>query len=428
MLTIKAHALLSKPHRFLQVISLIASIMIIIGGCRRKQTLLVTPQMDADQCFWVRVLLLKNVAACKLTINSPFVILEDEKSNPLSQPLQNQYLPCKTIVKISDGKLTLAGKPFRGGQVVICPGPPHIFDINADTYRGRLKLIVSPDGNRFDVINLVPLEPYLAGVVGAEMHHYWEPEALKAQAIAARTYCLYIKRRFGGSRTWDVRKTQASQVYQGLSAESEQIWTAVNKTTGQVLVCKYNNGTEDIFPAYYSSTCGGHTENSDNVFGSDTFPALPGVPCPYCKYVAKPANFFWKMVQFDKNRVSEKLLARYPNLKKLGEITGLAVANQTDYENFSRLTSIKLTGSTGKEDFLRAEDLRLIIDPTGKKIKSTCCRILDMGDKWAFFSGRGFGHGVGMCQSGAQAMAKEGKNAKHILSYYYPNSRIEELY
>lgn len=403
-------------------------IFILLAGCRQKDTVFVTPQMDAPARFWVRVLLLNNVRACKLKINSPFIILEDEQTNPVTQTLQKQYSPGSIIAKISDGKFTIGGKILPGNQAVICPDAPHIFNLDADDYRGKLKLSVNPDGKSFDAVNLVPLEPYLAGVVGAEMHSYWEPQALKAQAIAARTYCLFIKKRFGGNRAWDVKKTQASQVYRGLSAESKQIWDAVNKTKGQVLVCKHNDGTEDIFPAYYSSACGGHTENSKNVFGGDTLPTLLGIPCRYCKYTAKPDNFFWRMVQFDKNQVSEKLLSRYPALEKLGKITNLIAAKKTDYEDFSRLTMVKLVGSTGKEDFLRAEDLRLTIDPTGLKIKSTSCEIFDMGDKWAFLSGRGFGHSVGMCQSGAQAMAREGKDAGQILIFYYPQSSIRKLY
>ena len=78
--------------------------------------------------------------------------------------------------------------------------------------------------------------------------------------------------------------------------------------------------------------------------------------------------------------------------------------------------------------FLRAEDLRLSLDPGGRKIKSTTCKIISMGDDFAFVSGRGFGHGVGMCQNGAQGLARKGKNSREILFYYYPNSEIVPVY
>jgi stage II sporulation protein D len=104
------------------------------------------------------------------------------------------------------------------------------------------------------------------------------------------------------------------------------------------------------------------------------------------------------------------------------------VARESNYGKFSRLTLVKLVGPTGRSDFLRAEDLRLTIDPSGRKLRSTICRVTNTGDKWTFLSGRGYGHGVGMCQCGAQAMAREGKPAEQILLYYYPYSKIVNVY
>jgi stage II sporulation protein D len=194
-----------------------------------------------------------------------------------------------------------------------------------------------------------------------------------------------------------------------------------------VLVCKQTEDTEEIFPTYYSSICGGYTENSINVFG-DSFEPLTGVPCPYCRKVAKQNLFFWPVIEFDNAYVVGRLLKRYPNLKHLGGITNIEPVEPSNYEDFTRLTKIKLLGSNGQSDFLRAEDFRLAIDPTGRKLQSAICRIVKRGNKWEFSSGRGWGHGVGMCQCGAQGMARKGKNAKQILSYYYPDSRIISIY
>jgi stage II sporulation protein D len=380
--------------------------------------------MDIESQFWIRILLLDNAKACMLKIASPFSVI-NEKPNPQTQTIKARFgrIDEPISIQLTDSRITIAGRTFLNNEVIILPDDPYIFNLNGSDYRGKLKLIINPDGTSFDAINLVPPEPYLAGVVGAEMPPYWELEALKAQTIAARTYCFYIKKRFGTNRAWDMKKTAAHQVYRGLSAESAQIWNAVNQTNGQVLTCEQTDGTEEIFPAYYSSTCGGHTENSKNVFG-DFFEPLIGVPCPYCKDVAKPKFFFWPMIQFDKTDIITKLLQSYPKLKQLGEIINISPAGQSNYGEFSRLTKIKLLGSTNKSDFLKAEDFRLTIDPTGRKFKSTICQIVKWGDKWIFSSGRGWGHGVGMCQCGAEGMARNGKNAKQILSYYYPDSKI----
>ncbi len=121
-------------------------------------------------------------------------------------------------------------------------------------FRGNLKLTVNPDGKSLCLVNALPANAYLAGVVGAEMPDYWEPDALKAQAIAARTYCMNIKGKKGLNRKWDVKKTQAHQVYRGIAAESPTVWNAVNQTAGEILVCKHPDGREKIFPTYYSST------------------------------------------------------------------------------------------------------------------------------------------------------------------------------
>ncbi len=398
--------------------------LLILSGCKNRQLTTPTIQMDVEPQWWVRVLLLDDVRACTLRIVSPFSVT-NEQNNSQTQITEARFdqIDVPIRLQLTDGRITIGGETFTNGEVIIFPDAPHIFNLNGDDYRGKLRLIINPDGSSFDVINLVPPEPYLAGVVGAEMPDYWESDALKAQAIAARTYCFYIKKRFGTTRTWDLRQTAAHQVYRGLSAESARIWNVVNQTKGQVLTCKQTDGTEDIFPAYYSSTCGGHTENSKNVFG-DSFEPLIGVACSYCKDVAKPRFFFWPMIQFGKADVMAKLLQSYPTLKQLGEITNITAAGQSDYGEFSRVTKVKLVGSTGKSDFLRAEDFRLTIDPTGRKFKSTICQIIEWHDKWAFLSGRGWGHGVGMCQCGAQGMARNGKNAEQILSYYYPDSEI----
>ena len=398
------------------------------GGCKSRQVTAPTVQMDIESRFWVRVLLLDNVSSCTLASVSPLSVSEEwtvPRTRRTEIRLEKVDVPIN--IELINGRITIAGPTFAGKEVVILPDEPYIFSLNGDDYRGNLRLIVNPDGKSFDAINLVPPEPYLAGVVGAEMPDYWETEALKARAIAARTYCFYIKKRFGVNRNWDVKQTAANQVYRGVNAESSRTWKAVNHTKGRVLTCRQTDGTQEIFPSYFSSTCGGHTENSSNVFG-DSFEPLTGVPCPFCQTVAKPKFFFWPMIKFDKAEVADRLLRKYPTLKKLGKITDISAADQSNYGEISRLTKIEIVGSNGKSDFVRAEDFRLTVDPTGRKLKSSICQIVNWDNYWAFLSGRGWGHGVGMCQYGAQGMAREGKNAEQILSYYYPASRIKKMY
>ncbi|MHC4154581.1 MAG: SpoIID/LytB domain-containing protein [Planctomycetota bacterium] len=398
-------------------------LLMMACGCRERRRAEVTVQMDAGEKFWIRVLLFEDIRECKLSSGSGLRVEPAGDGGAVEFGRSG----LAATVKMSEGKIVVGDEMFSGTGALIVPDAPHIFNINGLDYRGKLQLSVNTEGDGFDAINVVPLEPYLAGVVGSEMPSYWEPGALEAQAIAARTYCMYIKKRFGRGRRWDVRRTQANQVYGGVRAESSHVWEAVNRTYGQVLVCKDGEGQEGIFPSYYSSTCGGHTEGSRGVFG-DSFAALRGRVCPYCRNVARPRIYYWPTVQYDKADVTGKLIARYPSLARLGEVTEMVATRQSDYEGFSRLTSVKLTGPKGQHDIVRAEDLRLTIDPTGSRIRSAAFEIANRQDKWAFVSGRGYGHAVGMCQCGAQAMARQGKSAAEILSYYYAGSRIERLY
>jgi stage II sporulation protein D len=404
-------------------------LVLSVPGCERREIVKPTPQMDADARFWVRVLLFVNATECTITAPSAMYAGRYGSSRttggagPMATPLDTSVK-----VTLTNGQLQLGATPQPGDEVVIDAARPHVFTLNNRRYRGKLRLTVSADRQTFSAVNLVPLEPYLAGVVGAEMPKYWEPEALKAQAIAARTYCLYTKDRFGTGRGWDVSSTQASQVYRGVSAESSQVWKAVRGTHGMILVAK-DRKSEDggRFPAYYSAICGGHTEGSRPVFG-EAFGPLRAVPCPYCKDVARLGLFFWPMAQYDRETVTQRLTDRYASLKALGEIREIVVTEKSTYDQFSRLTRIRLVGATGKTDTLRGEDLRLALDPSGRDIQSTICQIVPWGDGWAFLSGRGWGHGVGMCQCGAQGMARQGKTVEDILQHYYPGSEIVNIY
>ncbi len=399
------------------------------AGCKRREIARPTPQMHAESRFWIRVLLIAECTECTISSLSPIHVNQDNLNSDVQDNTPSiASFDGSLKASVNAGRLMLGNTSVPDGQVLLTGDEPHILTLNDRPYRGNLRISVNDDGRTLRVINLVPLEPYLAGVVGAEMPSYWEPEALKAQAIAARTYCLYTKNRFGRGRDWDVKSSEASQVYRGTEAETAQIWNAVTSTYGHVLVVEEPDSTEQgLFPAYYSAVCGGYTEDCKSVFG-ETFEPLQQVACPYCKDVAKLGLFFWPMAQFDSTTITEQLTVRYPSIKALGEIRQIDVIEESHHGQFSRLTRVRLIGSTGKADSLRAEDLRLSLDPTGRKIQSTMCNIVPWGNGWAFLSGRGWGHGVGMCQCGAEGMARQGKTTEEILEHYYPGSKIVSIY
>ncbi len=393
-------------------------IYLTIGGCEKRTIIDLTEGIEPAAQPQIRVLLLNDITQCSLTPEETFVVYDIDSGAKASFSKQNG----PTSVSIVNRHIFIGNHKF-GSKLEIRPNTPFVTRVNNSAYRGRFVLTVSSDGKSFDLVNVVPIEAYLAGVVGAEMPAYWEIEALKTQAVAARTYCMFIKQRFGRKRHWDVKSTQASQVYKGLAAESFNVNNALAQTKGMVLTTRHADGKYKIFPTYYSSTCGGHTENSANVFG-DSYPSLKGTKCPYCKDVAQPQLLFWTPIEFPVQQVNSALLANYPNLARLGGIKEIKPSKISDYGNGGRINSVRIIGQNGKTNTIRGEDLRLSVDPTGKKIKSTFCTMVKTGDKYKFFAGRGFGHGVGMCQCGAQGMARKGKNFRQILEYYYPYSKI----
>jgi stage II sporulation protein D len=388
--------------------------MLMMAGCRHRPAE-PTPGIDSPEQTWMRVLLFGNLRECTVSSINGFDVQDIDNGNEANFRSHEPF-----AVRFSDGALFI-GEHRIGRNVLVRPHDPYVFEIDDVPYRGYLRLRVDESGRGFEAVNHVPLESYLFGVVGAEMQSYWEPEALKAQAVASRTYCLYIKDRFGRNRTWDVTKSESSQMYGGLNAESAIIRQIVTDTAGQVLVCADpEDGRSVIFPTYYSSSCGGHTEAAENVFGGKRIASLCGVECRYCADIARRSQYYWKPVRLTMTQISKMLLDRYPTLEKLEEITDFKIT-KLGYK--SRIVRVELIGKNGKTDTLRGEDFRLSIDPTGRKIRSAIFVVEREGDTVTFQNGLGFGHGVGLCQCGAQGMARKGKTYEQILDYYFPGSR-----
>lgn len=310
--------------------------------------------------------------------------------------------------------------------LVIAPAQGSIIEAGSPqtaAYRGILRCI--PIGQqRFAVVNELDMESYLSGVVGAEMPAYWDSRALQAQAIACRTYALYqMHRRRSENAAWDVSSDQGSQVYGGISSEDRRIAEVVQATHGMVLT--YGPaGEEKLFPAYFSSSCGGHTQNAASVFGHKLSP-LSGVACPYCEAVAKPEHYRWAPVELSKVEVSRRLLDRYPELANLEVIKDIEVERRSEY---GRVEILRLSGQNGRSRLICGEDFRLGVTRTEQPIRSSWYDMKDNGDNWRFENGRGWGHGVGLCQCGSGKMAQDGRNAVEILAYYYPEATLVRAY
>lgn len=303
-----------------------------------------------------------------------------------------------------------------GDSVVLCDGRG---------YRGQL-LLRPADGQRFVVDNHVPLEAYLAGVLARELPRLWHEEAYKAQAVAARTYVLYEMRHGGRTRDYDVHDDQRSQVYGGVVDETPKSIAAVLDTAGQVLVVG-PAGVEHIFKAYYSSTCGGVTNPAEGLEAQDqqVAPLGGGVVCNDC---SRAGRYRWAAVLLSKPAIYAALATAYPKLAALGSLEQVRLLSTTPW---GRPQWLELVGTGGRNERLRADDFRLALlrhgPPEAKSLYSMNCTVREAGAQFSFENGRGFGHGVGLCQYGAQGKALRGLKYHEILYAYYPGARIARI-
>ncbi|MGB9734847.1 MAG: SpoIID/LytB domain-containing protein [bacterium] len=278
--------------------------------------------------------------------------------------------------------------------------------INNNLFRGHLE-IANIDNEHLIVINEVNLEAYVAGLINAEMPHNWPIEALKTQAVVARTYALWQKERHL-NQYYDMDANFMDQVYLGADSEDTRGWEAVNATRGQII-------TYDGKPilAMYHSICGGETENSEDAIGYK-YPYLRAVKCNFCKIAP---NFYWHYTIGFKS-LTYKLIARGYNLS---EVYGFQILKRSKTQ---RVMIARIITNRGYLD-LDGVTLRSIIGYD--RLRSTLFWFHIKNDE-IIFNGRGFGHGVGMCQWGAYGMAKKGYNYKQIIHHYYTNVHIERIY
>jgi stage II sporulation protein D len=286
-------------------------------------------------------------------------------------------------------------------------------------YRGFLRLVATAEEN-LQAVNVLPMEAYLAGVLRNELLKSWEAEAYKAQAVAARTYALAERNR-RLSQPFDVYDSQQSQVYGGKDTETQRAWDAVAATQGIVAVYRDKEGRLRLLRTFYHSTCGGETCASGAVFGGETVRPLAGVECPYC-YRAK--WYRWSGVVLEKKDIGDALRqSGVAELRRLGEVQRVEVAATT---GSGRATKIRVVDAGGLSILVNADSWRRFIG--GMKVPSTWFTIRDDGERIVLENGHGFGHGVGMCQWGAEYLAEHGLTGEQILRYYYPGVQLVRAY
>ncbi len=374
----------------------------------------------------------------------------------------------KAAVTAKDGSLAINGKTINQTQVTVkIQKADGVLEVNRRKYRGQMTIKVSTSETGVTVINTIPLEQYLYGIVAREVSPDWPAEAIKAQAVAARSYALHNKNKHGKDG-YDVCATTDCQVYSGVESEAVRTSKAVDDTKGLVLT--YKNA---VIPAFFHSSSGGYTENSENVWGTP-FPYLKGVK----DFDDRSPHYQWKKEITPKDFTALLAKAGYT----IGDIQSLSVSDlgkqplsAPDRGVSGRVKSIKLTGSKGTVtvpgtrlrsllglsstlfdvDIItsvpkvidvpmsdsRGEWGKKKIELNVKPVERTgnlageaaIHRIAGGKDEKILFTGYGWGHGLGMSQWGAKAMAEQAPPGdkmyyKQILKHYYQGVDITALY
>ncbi|MBN2562381.1 MAG: SpoIID/LytB domain-containing protein [Phycisphaerae bacterium] len=360
-----------------------------------------------------------------LEVTAPCTITETVTGRLLASSIAR--LGPRSVRAAAAGGIEIGDERFGSEDILISPGRDASIVLDNRTYRGSLRIQRVGEELVFD--NHVDVESYLRGVLRGELPRCFHPESFKAQAVAARTYVLYQKQTRAGlcqaggaaGRSFDVFDHEGSQMYIGVRGEDGIAVQAVEQTRGEV--CVWNDGTGDrIFCTYYSSACGGCSQPVNNVKTNE--PAIPplsgNVLCRDC-YLAR--FYRWGPVELSKAELTERLVAHYPSLRRLGTIVGLKPKGETPD---GRIIRIQLNGANGCNETLVGEDFRLSIG--GRTLKSTNFVIETHSDSFVFKNGRGYGHGIGLCQHGMETKARRGMKYREILGVYYPGAKVEKIY
>lgn len=339
----------------------------------------------------LRVLVVKGASEVSLYLKGPYKMVDFETGEVLEEgrKLRSRLICTKDIV--SQGIKILPGKRAR-------------LYIDSRQFRGNIDIIKDEDA-RLMVVNYIDLEEYLYGVLYHEVSHRWPMEVLKAQAIAARTYALYQKL-ITKNKYFDLTADIYSQVYGGRFSERWRTTRAVNLTRGQVLT--YSG---KIFPSYYHAACGGRTSDATSIWNID-ISTLRSKVCNFCK---TSPHYKWKK-ELSMDYIQKKLQDAGYEI----QIVSIEVVKR---DESGRVLDMVLRGGSDKLS-LDGNRFRLLIGPN--VIKSTNFEV-EINGKYVTFYGKGWGHGIGMCQWGAYDMARRNWKAHEILKYYYPGAEIVQL-
>jgi stage II sporulation protein D len=388
-------------------VNILFILLIFISSCAP----MVTSTRKLQEEPTVRILLQKNPGHIKLTANSKLKIKTGEKNGTVSGKVSLSFYPSLQIT-------TPEGNIKDPEYPIIVASTNRFIRIDGEIYPG--KIVISKFGDVL-VVNHVKIEDYLKGVIPFEMGNLPESqiEALKAQAVAARSFVMaHIK----PNEPFDISTTIWDQVYGGASKTDKIIDKAVESTRG--IVGTYNG---KIIDAKYSSTCGGVTENNENIWIGKRIPYLRSVRDSgwdrkdFCRF---SPHYRWERT-YDKKNFFEVIKKQIQDFfgKTPNRIEWIRITKRT---RTNRVRIIEINTDIGKF-YLEKDQIRRLFSDERGSLKSLMFQIKVKSNQ-IIVSGKGYGHGVGMCQYGAMEMAKERYSYKKIFTHYYKGIRLKKLW
>ncbi len=357
--------------------------------------------------------MLKKICLTVLLISPLFIVTLYSEENPLTIRLLIYEGDGKDLSE-SKNNLALKGDQFRYQNEVYSIQSNKMLKVSAKkpivvkgiSYFGKIKILRKQ--RKYQMINFLPLELYLQGILQAEISYSWNAEAIKAQAIAARSYALYSMNE-SKAKNYDVVNSERNQVFSGVAKVHPNIAKNVLATKGVVMVHR-----NKPIQAFFHASCGGMTEKAENVWSSaESLKYFKPVRCHYCTTHPK---YEWDY-QLGKDELQRKITEKL----KIKKVKSIKITKKTSSKRIKRIT---VTDEKNKKHHLTGNQLRILLEPS--KLLSTKFSFTKKNNKY-YFKGKGYGHGVGLCQWGAKTMAERGFNHKRILKFYYKNIKIKPL-
>lgn len=419
----------SHSKSILSRLAAVALLISIIWGCGRVPHLVdVSP--PANRLPFVSVLLDQDSRQVTISIDRGQLGIDCYKNGK-----RYSYYSGQPIIVASRGqKMDLyagAGNRIEKdiNQITISPrGNKGILSFDGKKYRGLFQLV--PASGQIKLTNAVYIEDYLQGVVPHEIGPTKKDqyEAIKAQAVAARTYAMGHLGQYGAAAGYDLKSDIGDQVYNGVIEEKDEVNKAIKETSG--LVATYGDGMID---AYYHSTCGGATDDIEDVWGKDPKPYLIMVSddgaCKISKYYDWQERFTADQIAL---RLEQYLSREKGRTIRVGKIQDIRITGRSPG---GRVGTIVFETANGRYSFKR-EKVRWMLgrsdNPDGilrsARIEPDIKRNSNGEITEVIFKGRGYGHGLGMCQMGARGLAAKGVTFDSILALYYQGTELKKLY